>query len=733
METTPFDIPELRHRISLFSTVKDALRCALVSKAWTDNYLSVIWFKINFDVQPWFAGLPPDIVAKHGHRIRIVNNAKLLYQVTAIANAGRRAVTTIPMFCTRVAENLTEVAFGYEHTSIEMILAVLLHKASLRGVILLSKNQSLRRPNHNLPPLLDHFKDSSQFLQLIPRTCPRLEKLILPAHEMNMNEVNMGEWACKDLRALHIRVKDLDTEDKIPKTIALWRKGCWRRWQKKAGAPIPVEANQEPMDNSIEARVARHLLKFEKLWSLIRRISRFVAVPDAVSCSLVAKSWTNDFTSVIWFKVDCTRLPRFCILPQHIIAKHGHRIRIVNNASSFAAVSALANAAIDQLRELHIETASRAIQHVLVYEIVSRNIRTLQDIHLSAVNLEGPDDDEDDDDENSNIYHRKYASFAHHVFVPALAPFLGAAGGSVSRLSTLTIKNMILTRDGLAAILQANPLLSELSLVRTNIVGKRTQLFRHRGVKQLNASMDTLFRHDAADPALLSYFPSLTYLGTSQELSGLFPTAQIKEDIARHCPGLSAYGLNGPPHFISYFCGQILRNITELTYEYGRTSIETITAILLHQASLKRLMIYGGFPDMDFDADDVVAVSDHFQHSSQLLQLIPRGCMRLEVLNLYLHEMNMDEIEMGTWVCKDLKVLQIRIKGLDTKAKIHRAIELWRKGCRRRSQEKATGTMVVMETQNETDLSMESRVARHLLQFDKLDSVWLGHRRWGPV
>jgi hypothetical protein len=85
---------------------------------------------------------------------------------------------------------------------------------------------------------------------------------------MNMNEVNMGEWACKDLRALHIRVKDLDTEDKIPKTIALWRKGCWRRWQKKAGAPIPVEANQEPMDNSIEARVARHLLKFEKLWSV---------------------------------------------------------------------------------------------------------------------------------------------------------------------------------------------------------------------------------------------------------------------------------------------------------------------------------------------------------------------------------------------------------------------------------------------------------------------------------
>ncbi|KAF9147022.1 hypothetical protein BG015_011390, partial [Linnemannia schmuckeri] len=71
----PFDLPELRYRLSWFVTIKGALSCALVFKAWSDDFVSVIWFKVDFDVQPRFANLSPDTIAKHGHRTRVVKNA----------------------------------------------------------------------------------------------------------------------------------------------------------------------------------------------------------------------------------------------------------------------------------------------------------------------------------------------------------------------------------------------------------------------------------------------------------------------------------------------------------------------------------------------------------------------------------------------------------------------------------------------------------------------------------
>lgn len=36
-----------------------------------------------------------------------------------------------------------------------------------------------------------------------------------------MGEIEMGEWACKDLKVFRIRIKDLDTKDKVLGTIAL--------------------------------------------------------------------------------------------------------------------------------------------------------------------------------------------------------------------------------------------------------------------------------------------------------------------------------------------------------------------------------------------------------------------------------------------------------------------------------------------------------------------------------
>ncbi|KAK3845512.1 MAG: hypothetical protein J3R72DRAFT_521086 [Linnemannia gamsii] len=100
---------------------------------------------------------------------------------------------------------------------------------------------------------------------IFPRKCSRLQDLDLHFLEMDRDDIEQGNWVCKDLRILRFRIKGLGTGENIVRAISLWRAGYRRRWQEKVtGFPEP-EAKEDRIDHSIEARVARHLLKFEKL------------------------------------------------------------------------------------------------------------------------------------------------------------------------------------------------------------------------------------------------------------------------------------------------------------------------------------------------------------------------------------------------------------------------------------------------------------------------------------
>lgn len=64
---------------------------------------------------------------------------------------------------------------------------------------------------------------------------------------------------------------------------------------------------------------------------------------------------------------------------------------------------------------------------------------------------------------------------------------------------------------------------------------------------------------------------------------------------------------------------------------------------------------------------------------------------------------------------------------LDTKDKVLGTIALWRAGCREQWQGNASEDVTMIMTVNETNISIEDRVARHLLKFEKLSRVWLGY------
>ncbi|KAK3838234.1 MAG: hypothetical protein J3R72DRAFT_493005 [Linnemannia gamsii] len=200
---------------------------------------------------------------------------------------------------------------------------------------------------------------------------------------------------------------------------------------------------------------------------------------------------------------------------------------------------------------------------------------------------------------------------------------------------------------------------------------------------------------------MLSHFPNLTTLDTWHNDSDVIvPSDRIKAEISRYCPLLTQYKLKYVASCITpHLLANAATNVTRITFKKDEMAFETISAIVLHRATLKKVALFSY--ECDYEMDKVNPVSMQIAASSKMLQLIPRNCTQLEKLNLYPYEMDMDVVEAVEWVCKDLRKLRIRVKELNTKEKILKTIALWRAGCWRRWQKKATGANAVVAVEEE--------------------------------
>ncbi|KAF8947964.1 hypothetical protein BGZ47_007102 [Haplosporangium gracile] len=204
----------------------------------------------------------------------------------------------------------------------------------------------------------------------------------------------------------------------------------------------------------------------------------------------------------------------------------------------------------------------------------------------------------------------------------------------------------------------------------------------------------------------------------------------IKEGPFRYCFHITGLELeDGTGDIVPEYLTNIVNNVSEICFQYKYITIDSITAILLHQHTLKTVKHSSLRQDQGFDKDEVIPVNEPSSVSGYTLQLITRHCSLLEESNINGYEMNMDIVKPSEWTCKDLKTLCVTIKHLDTKEKILKTIALWRAGCRRHWQEKV-GLLMIVKVQDETDQSIGARVARHLIKFDKLSRVWLGYQTW---
>ena|SRR5690554_5177500 len=80
-------------------------------------------------------------------------------------------------------------------------------------------------------------------------------------------------------------------------------------------------------------------------------------------------------------------------------------------------------------------------------------------------------------------------------------------------------------------------------------------------------------------------------------------------------------------------------------------------------------------------------------------------------------------IALDSWACKNSHHLAVRIQGLDTNVKIEVVIAKWREGRKKKS---GAGEIIFVEEY----MSIEERVARFLLQFPNLKTVYLGTNTW---
>lgn len=455
---------------------------------------------------------------------------------------------------------------------------------------------------------------------------------------------------------------------------------------------------------------------------LTHRCSRFFTIKDALSCALVSKGWADSFVPVIWFRIDFNTRPRFANLSSDIIAKHGHHIRIVLNAKSFFPITVLNNAAVNKLRVLHIDPTVSTEHHRRAIEVVSRNKASLKTLYFIATVLSLTKTD----------------SPAHFVPSSAFVPCSGATGlTSISNFKSLKLDNMYLTQEDLVLILQGCPSLVELSLRQADIVsGNPKFTFQHTGVKNFHSTFGSVFPPLLGGPSQLSYFPNLEIL-TASNVSTKEPidSVRIKEEIARYCPRLTGYRLwDDTGTIVSEVLTNVAQHTTEIVFRYKHLSQAIVDAVLLHRTTMKTVRQIGNhFRPSGFLLNDAktARTEDQVRSSERLVQQILRSCPKLEHFDLSSHEMDMDEMEQGEWVCKDLTTFRVRIKGLGDKEMILKAIKLWRAGCWRRWQEKA-GTIAAEEL-DRTDISIEARVARHLLKFDKLSSVSFGNVSWTPL
>ncbi|KAF9364666.1 hypothetical protein BGX34_000767 [Mortierella sp. NVP85] len=449
---------------------------------------------------------------------------------------------------------------------------------------------------------------------------------------------------------------------------------------------------------------------------ILRRISYFTTNNDATVCARVCKAWFDHFASAIWHTLDFDAHKRLDKIDPKTFARYGQHIRVVKNVKKKNHILVLIGSNARNLRELSITTWPSEF-----YAYVSDLLRRVN-VSIERLKLSQP------------------SGIPTYFAVDSL--FYPASSRAASKLRSLEIHGLTMTRDAFSILLRECPSLTILDIKGSTLdplpVHNKSyeDLYQHYGVTNLTAGFDQVFNVDGPDdvPSLLVHFPSLR----TWEMSGITwhlrtPIGKIRDEVTRHCRFLRELRTRSPTPVTSDMIAQAFEDLEVIGVENGYLSAEIIAASLNHQGTLEAFVTY--YDENILNRSGMAPMVENRLETAWIVQSIPRLCSQLKRFELPLYEMNMDDIENAKWGCKHLEVLYIRIKDLNTKEKVDRAVQLWKEGRpatiigKTRIKEEETSASSSPQSGIDIpleDRSVEARVARHLLKFKYLQRVWLG-------
>ncbi|KAF9094686.1 hypothetical protein BGX27_001384 [Mortierella sp. AM989] len=441
-----------------------------------------------------------------------------------------------------------------------------------------------------------------------------------------------------------------------------------------------------------------------------RLVATFLSMDDAKHCSLVCKAWCQDFTARIWYSLDSDLYEEFEKLDPSIISKHGGLIRDVDHISR-EDFSALRHPSIKNLSKLSI--LLNPISRFWIVDLLRQNRNTIKDLCIMDC---------------VSDRHRGFLNFAD-ALIPRTSPYM-------SNLTNLSLSYIRMTRESFSELLSACPQLTRVDLNECVFEqGFITEPVKNYHVSCLNTSyMQAL--SSLLSPSILEHFPNLKRLTIKSEEADLldFDASEIWDDLKKYCPNVDHIDFKSAPGAIVHkSLTTASSSLSAVTFSCRTFTPEVVLHLLFHKDSLKYVRTRATWDVHDEYSDDCLpclrlAERNLRPELSWALQVLTMNCQNLEKIILPELETEMDHVERFPWICKNLSHLAIRIDGLDTKESILEVIEIWRKARLARRKGDLSELDTIINSCN--SMTFKDRAARHLLQFEKLDTLWLGHKTW---
>ncbi|KAK3833151.1 MAG: hypothetical protein JOS17DRAFT_816228 [Linnemannia elongata] len=166
---------------------------------------------------------------------------------------------TLTELLARVFVSIQTSSLQFSHFTSDALLSLLTHQSTLTCIQIQTRSVST-----------DALRtESMRSTHLILRTCAKLEVLSIRGYEVRIEELDVGEWACRDvLRELRIVVIGLGKgkeEACLKRLQELRNERIMGRASPEAEATSVIDVDMEVGGNDVADRVVRRLLPLDKL------------------------------------------------------------------------------------------------------------------------------------------------------------------------------------------------------------------------------------------------------------------------------------------------------------------------------------------------------------------------------------------------------------------------------------------------------------------------------------